>query len=89
MRTLIGSLLVGFVFVASAFRLPSPFHHLSTRSARRVFQRLGAPRRSSSKYVLPFQRFCSDQRPSRRWLLRTMSIASARRWSRGALTAWK
>ena len=28
-------------------------HQLSTRSARRVFQRLGAPRRSSWKYALP------------------------------------
>src|SRR5207249_2023560 len=64
-------------------------HHFSTRSARSVFQRLGAPRRSSSKYVLPFQRFCSDQRPSSRRVLRTISIASARRWSRGAPAAWK
>ncbi len=32
---------------------PPRSHHFSTRSARRVFQRLGSPRRSSSKYVLP------------------------------------
>src|SRR5205814_4114156 len=71
-------------------RLHAPrSHHLSTRSARRVFQRLGAPRRSSSKYVFPLYECSSDQRPSLRCLLRTMSIASARRGSQGASTAWK
>src|SRR5206468_5667841 len=39
-------------------------HHFSTRSARRVFQRLDAPRRSSSKYVFPWYACCSNQRPS-------------------------
>jgi len=48
-------------------------YRLSSRSARRVFQRLGAPRRSSSKYLFPLHECCSDQRPSWRCLLRTGS----------------
>jgi hypothetical protein len=39
-------------------------HRFNICSTRRVFQRTDAPRRSSSKYIIPTNECCSDQRPS-------------------------